>query len=328
MASQIVTNMFTALDELISEQVTSNFQTLMQIIFPVWSAGVLLFITYVAWEILYGNKEIIVLEVVKHIMSLSLVAVFMGAGGAYLSYVVPFVQHSGQEIASALVGGDGGNVLNQIDEIINKIFTIINKNDEVASNKGSLSNLGIYFSVWISNLILLIGGGVFVLYCAAYLIMAMMMIGILLSLGGVFIGFAAFSTTRQMFTAWVGSCFNYIFLNIGYAVLFTILIKYVTDFASVNVNVENEGVFLSIASLTLVFSIGVFLLQQVATLMSLLTGGVGINGLVGAINGVAGKALSGLGKGGSRLAGGAANLGQKAREKAWSGVTNGLGKGG
>lgn len=325
MASQIVTNMFTALDTLISEQVTSNFQTLMQIIFPVWSAGVLLFIAYVAWEILYGNKEIIVLEVVKHIMSLSLVAVFMGAGGAYLSYVVPFVQHSGQEIASALVGGDGGNVGSQIDGMIDRIFTIISVNSRQASDEGGLSNVGIYFSVWIANLILLIGGGVFVLYCAAYLIMAMMMIGILLSLGGVFIGFAAFSPTRQMFTAWVGSCFNYIFLNVGYAILFTILIKYVTDFA--NDNAQNENSLLGIVSLVLVFAIGVFLLQQVATLMSLLTGGVGINGLVGAVTGFA-KGAGSVGKGIGKGVGKVGDMASKARDKAWSGLTNGLGKGG
>ncbi|AJI85206.1 trbL/VirB6 plasmid conjugal transfer family protein (plasmid) [Yersinia frederiksenii Y225] len=325
MASQIVTNMFTALDDLISEQVTSNFQTLMQIIFPIWSAGVLLFIVYVAWEILYGNKEIIVLEVVKHVMSLSLVAVFMGAGGAYLSYVVPFVQHSGQEIASALVGGDGGNVGNQIDGMIDRIYTIISDNIERASKDGGLSNVGIYFSVWIANLILLIGGGVFVLYCAAYLIMAMMMIGILLSLGGVFIGFAAFSPTRQMFTAWVGSCFNYIFLNVGYAILFTILIKYVTDFA--NDNAQNENSLLGIVSLVLVFAIGVFLLQQVATLMSLLTGGVGINGLVGAVTGFA-KGAGSLGKGAGKGLGKLGDMASSARQKAWSGVTNGLGKGG
>lgn len=326
MASQIVTKMFTELDNLISEQVTSNFQTLMQIIFPVWVAGVLLFIVYVAWEIQYGNKEIIVLEVVKHIMTLSLVSVFMGAGGAYLTYIVPFVQHGGQEIASALVGGEGGNVGNQIDGMIDKIFTIINTNADRANDEGGLSNLGIYLSVWIGNLILLVGGGLFVLYCAAYLIVAMMMTGILLSLGGVFIAFAAFSPTRQMFTAWVGSCFNYLFLNVGYAILFTILIKYVNDFA--NDNAQNEEKFLGIVSLVLVFSIGVFLLQQVATLMSLLTGGVGINGLVGAVTGAAAKSLSVGAKGGSRLAGGAANLGAKARDRAWAGITNGLGKGG
>lgn len=325
MASQIVTNMFTDLDDLISEQVTSNFQTLMQIIFPIWSAGVLLFIVYVAWEILYGNKEIIVLEVVKHVMSLSLVAVFMGAGGAYLSYVVPFVQHSGQEIASALVGGDGGNVGNQIDGMIDKVYLIISANSQQASEEGGLSNLGIYFSVWMANIILLIGGGVFVLYCAAYLIMAMMMIGILLSLGGVFIGFAAFSPTRQMFTAWVGSCFNYIFLNVGYAILFTILIKYVTDFA--NDNAQNENSLLGIVSLVLVFAIGVFLLQQVATLMSLLTGGVGINGLVGAVTGFA-KGAGSLGKGAGKGLGKLGDMASNARQKAWSGVTNGLGKGG
>lgn len=326
MSSTIVTDMFTVLDGMISDQVTSNFQSLMQVIFPVWSAGVLLYIVFIGWEIIYSNKEIVVMEVAKHLASLSLVAVFMGAGGAYLTYVVPVVQHSGQEIASYIVGGDSGGVGNQVDGMIDRIYEIISDNAERASKDGGLSNLSIYFSVWMANIILLIGGGIFVLYCAAYLIMAMMMVGILLSLGGVFIGFAAFPPTRQMFTAWVGSCFNYIFLNIGYAILFSILIKYITDFA--NANAQNENTFLGIVSLVLVFAIGVFLLQQVATLMSLLTGGVGINGLVGAVNGAAGKAISGITKGAGGVGNAASKLGSNSRDKMWSGLTNGLGKGG
>lgn len=295
MQKEIVKDMFESVDKLITEQVAVNFDTLYGFIFPMWSTLVVIYFVIEAWAIIYGHKEMIVNELVQKLLVISVVTVFMGASTVYVTEVVPFVMKSGEQIAAGLTGSEGGN---SIDAMINQITKLGEDiNDDLAEN--SAWSVGDNITALIKLVLLIISGGIFVLYAAAYLIMAKVMVGILLSLGGIFIAFAAFPATRQMFTAWVGSCFNYIFLNIGYAVLFSIMIRYLNNYININ-SAEIKTNVWETFFVALVFGIGIFLLQQVATLMSILTGGVGINGLVGA--GLAGKGASMAGRGAMNMA--------------------------
>ncbi|HEK1159565.1 TPA: type IV secretion system protein [Proteus mirabilis] len=294
----IAEGIFKSIETAINGKVVENFQIIYGIIFPIWTTGVILYYIVQAWEIIYSDKQIIVNEFVKHFMVLALVTAFLGANSVYIDNVVPAVMNSGQEIASKLVSdgsGQGGTSTGQmIDQMIEQIIEIGEREEKIAEDASWFDKAGAMILFIAKILILAIFSGAFVLYATAYLIVAMVMVGILLSLGGFFIAFAAFPATRQMFTAWVGSCFNYIFLNIGYAIMFSILIQYLNQFIDANYTEEQSGLWV-ILSIALVFSIGVFLIQQVATLMSILTGGVGINGLTGATNTFMGKAASALG---------------------------------
>lgn len=317
------------LDKTIAEQVIANFDTLYGYIFPMWSTLVVIYFVIEAWAIIYGHKEMLINELVQKLLIISVVTVFMGASSIYGTEVVPFVMKSGEQIAAGLTGSEGGN---SIDAIINEITALGGKikDDYTNSSVGGMIAGAITFLI---KLILVsVMGGIFVIYAAAYLLMAKVMVGILLSLGGIFIAFAVFPATRQMFTAWVGSCLNYIFLNIGYAILFSIMLKYITDYMAEH-NAEIIGNLWSTFSIAMVFGIGIFLLQQVATLMSILTGGVGINGLVGAVNGFAKTAaqVTGLSKAasvGAGLAGkGASMAGRGAMNMASSGLRSLMNKG-
>lgn len=269
-----------ALSKLIIDQVATNFETLYGYIFPMWSIMVVMYLVIEVWAIIYGEKQMLISEVIKYLLVISIVTVFMGASSIYVTEVVPFVMKSGEQIAAGLTGNEGGM---GIDAMINQIINLGRGIKDNFDNNSAWDISG-NFVLAIKLLLLLLSGGMFCLYAAAYLIMAKVMVGILLSLGGIFIAFAVFPATRQMFTAWVGSCLNYIFLNIGYAILFSIMMKYLTEYISNN-SAQIESNVWSVFQIALLFGIGIFLLQQVATLMSILTGGVGINGLVGAVNG-------------------------------------------
>ncbi|CQQ96866.1 TrbL/VirB6 plasmid conjugal transfer protein [Yersinia enterocolitica] len=294
----IAEGIFKSIETAINGKVVENFQIIYGIIFPIWTTGVILYYIVQAWEIIYSDKQIIVNEFVKHFMVLALVTAFLGANSVYIDNVVPAVMNSGQEIASKLVSdgsGQGGTSTGRmIDQMIEQIIEIGEREEKIAEDASWLDKAGAMILFIAKILILAIFSGAFILYATAYLIVAMVMVGILLSLGGFFIAFAAFPATRQMFTAWVGSCFNYIFLNIGYAIMFSILIQYLNQFIDANYTEEQSGLWV-ILLIALVFAIGVFLIQQVATLMSILTGGVGINGLTGATNAFMGKAAGALG---------------------------------
>ncbi|HGJ5864456.1 type IV secretion system protein [Arsenophonus nasoniae] len=316
------------LNKTITEQVATNFDTLYGYIFPLWSTLVVIYLVIEAWAIIYGQKEMLMSEFIQHFLVISVVTVFMGASSMYVTEIVPFVMKSGEQIAAGLTGSEGGNT---IDAMVNKIMEMGKGIYDDFSNHSALDISG-NIIVAIKLILLMISGGLFVLYAASYLIMAKVMVGILLSLGGIFIAFAVFPATRQMFTAWMGSCLNYIFLNIGYAILFSIMMKYLTDYMTNNSAKIQSNVW-EVFSIALVFGIGIFLLQQVATLMSILTGGVGINGLVGAVNGFAKTAAqaTGLSKAanvGAGLAGkGASMAGRGAMNMASSGLRSLMNKG-
>lgn len=317
---------FKSIEVILTQRVTEYFKTIYGIIFPIWTTGVVIYYIVQAYEIIYSDKQIIVNEFIKHFMVLALVTTFLGASSIYIDSVVPAVMNSGQEIAAKLINDDTSSMGAMIDQMIDQIMLIGKKSYEEFQKASGVTDTIVAGLLMISKIITLsLFGGAFVLYATAYLIVAMVMVGILLSLGGFFIAFAAFPATRQMFTAWVGSCFNYIFLNIGYAILFGILIEYINKYIALNIlptgsetgDKFTQGVW-SAFIICIVFAIGVFLIQQVATLMSILTGGVGINGLTGATNTFVGKAAAALGL---RAAGGAVARGVS---RAGSGVSSSI----
>lgn len=322
MTINLVSGMFETLDKAMTEQVANNFETLYTVVLPIWASGIILYYVITVWEIIYGDKQIIINEFITKFMVLAIITTFLGGAALYTDNIVPFVMKSGQELAGKLIGGDSGTTGQIIDGMINSVVELGKKEYEAIDNAGMFDKVGVAIMFAIKCIILFIAAGAFIIYSAAYLIMAMVMVGILLSLGGIFIMFAAFPATRQMFTSWVGSCLNYIFLNISYAILFSMMIKYLNAFMLENATNGSDGNNLwVIAMIGLTFGIGCFLLQQVAVLVSQLTGGVGINGLVGAVNGFAGRGMQALGLG-ARGAGKAANfLGNaatKARDRLWN----------
>ncbi|ELY1197730.1 type IV secretion system protein [Salmonella enterica] len=279
---KIVQPMFDELSRIIQGSVAGNFQVIMQMVSPLFGAAVILYGVFVAWEIMYTRKDDVMMEAVKNIGVFTLVFTLMTAGGMYLSHIVPFVQNSGQEIAAKIIGGDGASTGATIDALINQLIDLgMHQFEEFKKAKGWLDSVGAWIIFSAKAIVLFLSGGGFVVICAAYLLMAEMMVGILLSIGGVFIGFAAFPSTRNMFTAWVGSCLNYIFLNIAYACLFKVLTSYITTYIESNNGSITKNIW-GVVSVALVFIIGKFLLAQIATLVSTLTGGVGINGLTSA----------------------------------------------
>lgn len=312
---EIVQPMFNELSSIIQNNVTTNFQTIMQLVSPLFGAAVILYGVFFAWEIMYTRKDDVMMESVKRMGVLTLVFAMTATGGMFLSHIVPFVQGSGQEVASRLIGQDGASTGAVIDGLLNKLIDLGDQQFQIFKNtKGWFDSMGAWIIFIVKAITLALAGGGFVIYCAAYLLMAEMMVGILLSIGGVFIFFSAWPTTRNMFTAWVGSCFNYIFLNIAYACLFKVLIQYINQYINTNSNNIAENLW-SVLCIALVFLIGKFLLAQISTLISTLTGGVGINGLTSATGDVIRKMRGTANNARNQLGLGFNETAQKARSR-------------
>jgi type IV secretion system protein VirB6 len=131
-----------------------------------------------------------------------------------------------------------------------------------------------------------------------------------------------------MFTAWCGHCLNYILLNVMYTISFGFLMAMLQRFTVIDpVKVS----IVDVISMVAVIAIALALIEQVGTLCSSLTGGVGLNGMAAA-SGTAGflarasgmKALAGGMKKG--LGGWAGNKAQKAIQSAKSQFGQGKGQ--
>lgn len=191
---------------------------------------------------------------------------------------------------------------------------------------GLSADWGIAFKSILAICIILIGAIPFIVLCAAYLIVAKFMVGLLLTVGTIFICFAFFPSTRSMFTSWTGQCFNYILLS----VFFTLLIGGLLRFIETQMSPSGEFIIEwgGAIKLVIVFFVSIFLIGQVPVLSSSLTGGVGINGLTNSVSGMASKASNmGRSAGGAALGAGkgAAGLAAKGAGAVWGKLT---GKGG
>lgn len=170
---EIVQPMFNELSSIIQNSVTTNFQTIMQLVTPLFGAAVILYGVFFAWEIMYTRKDDVMMESVKRMGVLTLVFAMSTAGGMYLSYIVPFVQGSGQEVASRLIGQDGASTGAVIDGLLNRLIDLGNQQFQIFKDtEGWFDSMGAWV-IFISKAITLaLAGGAFVIYCAAYLLMA------------------------------------------------------------------------------------------------------------------------------------------------------------
>lgn len=311
----LVTNIFNDLTQVIESQIGSSVSAITTAIAPVMGAALLVYVVFIAYKIMYTNNEVFMSEVIKNVMTLALVSAFTVSTPYYIQYVVPFVTGAGDQISAAITGSPGSATV--LDAMLTNVQTSIDKMMD-AAQFGLTDDWSIGFKVLFGIILTYIGSFVFIFYAAAYLLVAKFMVGLLLSVGTIFICFSFYPPTRGFFTSWCGQCLNYILLNVMLTLTLGILNAFITSkFDLADVGVQSSF------QIIIVFFISVFVIQQIGSLVSSLTGGMGINGLTSATNSMAGRGL-GMAKG---AAGSAAGVVGKTASVVSSFMKNGV-KGG
>jgi type IV secretion system protein VirB6 len=282
--------LFTMIDQITLTNIGSMVGAMISVIKPLIGASVVLYALYIAYQAMFDSQNMLVMESLRFMAALALVATVAFSAGWYQGNIVPIVLNSGDDIAQALLGVTTSSAqLLQI--MINKLFLQIDavwdSMDISFLSPGSmLDALVKAYQV----LFLVIGAIPFIAICTAYLVVAKIMVSFLLIIGPLFICFSFFPSTRDFFKAWTGQCFNYILLSVLFPIAFA-LFGQILDETTFAGNLTS-GSILSGLVLNIVL---IFVAVQIPTLCSSLSGGVGINGIVGNIAGV-GRVLSG-GKG-------------------------------
>ncbi|ELD0412700.1 TPA: type IV secretion system protein [Escherichia coli] len=287
----IISTFLSTVTTLVESGAASNAAKIANAISPVFFAAIGVYIIFVAYEIIYSQRDVVMSEVTKNIMKLALVGVFTYSSTYYSQYVIPFVMHSGDELSSALTGQS--DIANSIDNLWQALSDTMEQFWSDATGQLGMTDFGLWIKaglIWITGYV---GGFLLVFYTTVFLCVSKFMVGMVLSVGILFICFSAFSPTRGMFTAWCGSCLNYILLNVFYTISFGFVLSLIQQTANLDAKTIT---FMSVATLLAVVLISVYLIEQIGTLCSSLTGGVGINGLTASANGAANKlaAVSGV----------------------------------
>jgi type IV secretion system protein VirB6 len=283
----IITDLFNELSQVITNQISPSVTAITSAIGPIMGAALLVYVIFIAYKIIYSNHEVIMSEVTKNVMCLALVSAFSVSTPYYMQYVVPFVTGAGDQLSAAITGSPAS--ASALDSMINNVKTCLDTMMD-KMQFGITDDWGAAVkSLW-AVILIYVGSFIFIFYAAAYLLVAKFMVGLLLSVGTIFICFSFYPTTRGFFTSWCGQCLNYILLN----VLYTLAIGILNNFIVSKFNLSDLGVESSF-QIIIVFFISMFVLQQISILVSSLTGGMGINGLTGSLNsGVSG--MTGAGK--------------------------------
>lgn len=283
----IVSEFLEKVTTVVESAAATNAANVAQAISPTFFAAIALYVIYLIYEVMYAHRDVIMSEVTKNIGAFALVGAFTYSAPYYSQFVIPFVMHAGTDLSAAITGGSG--TATSVDNLWNALSTTLNdfKNNELDGLEWySFTDQLYVYLIWGVGYV---GGLLLIYYTTVFLTLSTFMVGILLSAGILFICFSLFSSTRNMFTAWIGSCLNYILLNLFYSISFSFVISFVEQTVPLDGNIN----LTSVIYFFMVTIISIFLIEQVGTLCSTLTGGVGINGLTSAANGFASKLASG-----------------------------------
>lgn len=286
----IVSEFLTTVTDLVQSGAASNAAKIANAISPVFFAAIAVYVIFIGYEIIYSQREVVMSEVTKTVMAFTAVGAFTYSAPYYAQYVIPFVMNAGQDLANAVTGNS--DVATSVDNLWETLSNTMESFWSEATGQLGLTDFGLWIKTALIYSVGYVGGAVLIFYTTVFLSVSIFMVGILLSAGILFICFAVFPTTRSMFTAWCGSCLNYILLNVFYTIAFGFVMSLIKKVSNVDAATVT---FATVLMLLIVILISVYLIEQIGTLCSTLTGGVGINGLTAAANGMTGKVAAATG---------------------------------
>lgn len=269
-------DLFTFIDSIITNNIHNLTGVFTSAILPFIGACVTLYLVYLAFQILYQPDNLIVMDVVKTIGSLAAVTSVGLSTSYYLDNIVPFVLHSGDDIAQALLGhqsGGSASLQTMVDTILSQIEAMWKHvHFDFTSSASWTTSMTFVTMIFLT----ILGALPFIAVATAYLLIAKLSVSFLLILGPMFIMMAFFPTTRGMFQQWTGQCFNYILMMIMFPLAFSMFTQVLND----TVFAQNIT-FAKSLMVFIVFWAMVLLSVQIPALCSALSGGASIHGLMG-----------------------------------------------
>lgn len=292
----IVTELYTKIVTGFESNIATYAGKIATSIKPLVAAAFLLYILYVIYR-MYSKKDAIYAEFYNMMGAFAVVGLFTYAGSAYYDTVIPFVKNAGDEIASSLINSSTDS-MTTVDTVYQAFEKAKDAMWEVIESQKSAfkSDIVVYIEFALPIMLIYLSQFVFTVAITINLLIAKIMVSLLLSVGIIFFVFACFPATRSMFQQWTGLALNYIFLNLLYSLSAIITANIFKTYISEPDNIIANSAIIFIATVIIVLA-----LNQIPTMVSSLTGGVGISpySAVGILGGAA-RTLGGTAKGAAK----------------------------
>ena len=222
--STIFASMFTAFDSNLTSTITTGATNVISAITPLMSACFLIYlllITFSYWR--GGGLEEPLLDFFTRMIAWVAILTFGMNVTYYTTYVVPFFNGLGDDIATALTGSTStGSALDTLlSAYENAVITL--------TQQGMDGGLSAAFHSALYGAVMIITGAPFIAIAAAFILLAKFSMALCLALGPVFIACSMFPATRPFFNNWISQLANYAILVALYAAACSLMINFATS---------------------------------------------------------------------------------------------------
>jgi type IV secretion system protein VirB6 len=274
------TKIYEFFDQTVAGTLATGTANMMALVSPLAAACFSIYVTLILLSYLRGDDhDEPVIDFLTRMIGWGAAITFGLNIGTYTTYVVPFVNGLGEDLAG-VIGPQYGSAA-ALDQMANafadSFINLYNAAD------------GIKESVFAALAILLIGifAGLFMVVAIAYIVLAKVALGLLVAIGPLFIVAAIFPATRDLFRNWTGQCLNYAFLVMLFSFAAQLEIQMVKSVVPSDLSIS------TVLQVSLICAVMVFV--NLPSLASALAGGVGISSMVGKFRSLAN--VPGIGKG-------------------------------
>lgn len=241
-------------------------------------AGPAVVLYFVVWAIRQINDERPYTELVWEFFKLCAVMSFALNADFFTGTVIPIINGVPQQIAAAFSGAESTTHL--LDEMIVNLneqrAAIWEKTEVVGFMK---IDVGALIGAGSAMLIVYFLGGIYVALATLVLFVAKLVVMVIVALGPIFVVCAFFKATNNFFTLWVNQLVNYMLLFVIFSIIFTVQATLVQGVIGLPPEDKMSDPKLTALFLTYIVAIGTITI--IPMLASSLSGGVGLNGVVG-----------------------------------------------
>lgn len=177
-----------------------------------------------------------------------------------------------------------------LDERFSDVFGYI----EALSDEGGMTNFTPYIFSFVMALIFGALYAIFILFMA----IGFFGMNVMLVFGGIFMFFAAFKSTRFMFTSWIRALANYSLIPVFTALVMTVTLTFIESaFMDLAAQDTTDLWSIEVANALLVGLLGIFFHMKASEFAAAITGGspAGMMGILAAAPAVAGAMRGGMG---------------------------------
>lgn len=279
MAFSIFKQTFNSVDVSLTTYIGDVATSVITSITPVVTTLLLIYMALWGWLVITGKTGEIVTDGFNRVIKITVIVTLATNLGYYNIFVVDLLSNLPDHLAGLASITAVSNTGDFLDGILDDVWRVgwIFANKAVAESSWGLADIPLSFAafcIWGLGLVLTVFAGFL-------LILSKMALSVLLGVGPIFILLTLFEPTKRFFDAWVGQCFNFIFIVMLVGGILRLIVTILSDYLisyQAALGASSPELVGSVPAIIL-SGIGLLVLRQVMPIASALGGGIALSSL-------------------------------------------------